>query len=739
MVFGFFIFIACYNFLLFLTYRDLSFLWYVLYIFFITIFFLGFLGYAQQMPLLYDWTHFLQNNGMMIAGHFTQLFVILFTIRFLNLAKGRAIVRNLLLIPISISLMGVLFSFFNYNLGTKLVVLNAMVMTLILLGFGVKSCLERYRPAYYYIVGWGFLLVGSVLTGLGSVAIVKSEALTNWSQFWGALFETMIFSLALGDKMRFRSENAIQREKQAKIELADLNRNLEYRVRERTKDLQNLLNNIEQGIFVIANETGRIEPNYSQHLEHILNRKALTGEDPIDVLFEHSTLNRDIRSRVQASIMASLGVDVLTYQANEANVINEFHLQHADGRLRTISSEWKPIVDERGIVEKILVVVKDITDLRQLQIKQQKHNEELQIINEILRVPIAKWEGLVENLKGMIAENVAIIETTDEYYRPVIDQLFVNLHTAKGIARSFLLDNLTDTIFEVERTVKVIRDEHQTWDSSDLLTKHEAIIAAIASYDSVNRNKLGRVVSSEGIYIDKLRVAKYLDRIKSSIDKLAGIAGYHDALIALKRTEKFMRSLLFPGLKTVLDDVVKSASSIADELEKPHPIVDIDEANIGIVSDAQPVLVMIFNHLIRNSLDHGIEEANLRRSSGKKPNGRIFVKSELGQNGLTLTYGDDGAGLNINKIRELALSKGLITESTDIFEIANIIFLPGFSTSSRVTSISGNGVGMDAVRKYLSHIGASISLNFWQEQLEDNGRLPFSFTIQIPGSLACKL
>jgi two-component sensor histidine kinase/PAS domain-containing protein len=738
-VFGFLIFIAGYNFLLFLSYRDLSFLWYVLYIFCIVLFFAGFLGYAQQLPVDQSWRRNLQNNSMMIAGHFTQLFVILFTIRFLNLKIHRPLVRNLLLVPIAIPLVGVLASFFDYNLGTKLVVINAIIMAVILLGFGLNSCIGRYRPAYYYIVGWGFLLGGSVVTGLGSMAVVNSEALTNWSQFTGALFETIIFSLALGDKMRYRSEHAIKREQRAKHQLADLNRDLETHVRERTKDLQNLLDNIEQGIFVVSGENCRIEPNYSQHLETILDRNNLAGEDPIEVLFEHATLNRDVCERVQACIFASLGEDIFTYEANESNLITEFDLRNSNGELKKISTEWKPIVNDQSVVEKILIVVKDITILRRLQIKQQEHNEELQKINEILRVPIEKWEGFVEAINGMIAENCSIIETTEEYHRAVIDRLFINLHTAKGLSRSYLLDNLTEIIFKAECFVKSIRDEEHIWDASPLLAKHVAISKALESYDRINCGKLGRVVSHDRVSIDKIRVEKQVARVVSSIDNLPISPVTKDALIALKRTEKFLYNLLYPSLNEVLDDVLKSVTSLAEELDKLPPDIDLNEIHVGIVNEAQDILVMIFNHLIRNSLDHGIEDKNVRQSCGKRAKGRIYINCQMDEQGLVVTYGDDGAGLDIVRIKEIAVGRGIVSESADLETLANTIFLSGFSTASSVTSFSGNGVGMDAVRKYLAQIGGSINLELRAEQLGDDGRLPFVFTIRIPGALVCEL
>ncbi len=119
-------------------------------------------------------------------------------------------------------------------------------------------------------------------------------------------------------------------------------------------------------------------------------------------------------------------------------------------------------------------------------------------------------------------------------------------------------------------------------------------------------------------------------------------------------------------------------------------------------------------HLVRNSIDHGIETPEARRAAGKPEEGLLLLRAyhEGGQVNIEIT--DDGAGLNIERIRKKAVERGLVTpESATRMserEAAQMILLPGFSTAEQLTSVSGRGVGMDVVKTNIERIGGSIDV-----------------------------
>ena len=135
--------------------------------------------------------------------------------------------------------------------------------------------------------------------------------------------------------------------------------------------------------------------------------------------------------------------------------------------------------------------------------------------------------------------------------------------------------------------------------------------------------------------------------------------------------------------------------------------VELDKTIIEAIGDP-------LTHLVRNSVDHGIETPDVRKRLGKNPVGKIFLKAyhEAGQ--VNIEISDDGKGLDGNKIAAKAVEKGRITEEQAKImsprEKTNLIFLPGFSTAEKVTDVSGRGVGMDVVKTNLDQLGGLIDI-----------------------------
>lgn len=138
-------------------------------------------------------------------------------------------------------------------------------------------------------------------------------------------------------------------------------------------------------------------------------------------------------------------------------------------------------------------------------------------------------------------------------------------------------------------------------------------------------------------------------------------------------------------------------------------------------------------HLLRNSADHGLESNEERVRLGKPEVGSIFLDAYQDGNNVIIEVRDDGAGINIDKVREKAISKGSITEKqaetmTDK-DFIDLLFMPSFSTADKITDVSGRGVGLDVVKTKIEALGGSISA----KSVAGEGS---TFTIQLPLTLA---
>jgi two-component system chemotaxis sensor kinase CheA len=185
-------------------------------------------------------------------------------------------------------------------------------------------------------------------------------------------------------------------------------------------------------------------------------------------------------------------------------------------------------------------------------------------------------------------------------------------------------------------------------------------------------------------------------------------------------------------VKTVFSRIPRIVRDLSAELGKDIQVVmmgegtEIDKTVIEHLGD--PLM-----HMIRNSVDHGIELPSERITVGKAPEGTLKLLAEHRSGRIVIEISDDGKGINRQKISNKALEKELITEeqlsNMTGEEIDNLIFLPGLSTASEVTNISGRGVGMDVVKRSIQSLGGRISIT----SVEGEG---CKFTLTLPLTLA---
>jgi two-component system, chemotaxis family, sensor kinase CheA len=157
--------------------------------------------------------------------------------------------------------------------------------------------------------------------------------------------------------------------------------------------------------------------------------------------------------------------------------------------------------------------------------------------------------------------------------------------------------------------------------------------------------------------------------------------------------------------RTVRDLALECGKQVRVEMEGQE--TELDKTLIEAIKDP-------LTHLVRNSVDHGIERPETRQEAGKNPEGRLGLRAfhEGGQ--VNIEISDDGAGLDQERIRSKAIQKGLISAEQasrlSDREIVNLVFLPGFSTAEKITNVSGRGVGMDVVKTHIEKIGGTVDL-----------------------------
>ncbi|MBF0301779.1 MAG: chemotaxis protein CheW [Desulfamplus sp.] len=226
----------------------------------------------------------------------------------------------------------------------------------------------------------------------------------------------------------------------------------------------------------------------------------------------------------------------------------------------------------------------------------------------------------------------------------------------------------------------------------------------------VNVNLLDTLMNLAGELV--LSRNQLIQGINSSNAKATELSSQRIDMITSELQEAIMRTRMQP-IANVFNKFTRVVRDLSQELGKSIDLiiegkeVELDKTIIEAINDP-------LTHLIRNSVDHGIELPNIREAAGKKATGKIVLKAFHDAGQVNIMISDDGKGLDPDKIAAVAVKKGLMSEQ-QVSELSakeriDLILLPGFSTAEKVTDVSGRGVGMDVVVTNLAKLGGIIEI-----------------------------
>ncbi|MEJ2680107.1 MAG: HAMP domain-containing protein [Gammaproteobacteria bacterium] len=509
-------------------------------------------------------------------------------------------------------------------------------------------------------------------------------------------------------------------------------------LQEKTNDILSMMQNMHQGLFTIM-ENGLIHHEYAVYLKTIFETDDIANRCFMDLLFSNTNLGSNTLNQIETTVKSLLGEDEMMFEVNAHMLITEYtcffgHSRETQEREKIVQLDWNPII-QNGVIDKIMVIVRDVTELKFLQIAAEEQKRELEIIGQILSIEPSKFEHFLTTSHDFIDRCSRLIRTTSQKDLNVISELFRNMHTLKGNARTYGFTYITDSIHDIESTYDALRkDKHVCWNGNQLLDDLEKAEQDIKHYEMIARDKLRHTVDtvSKGVNIDSASVQQLLnayasinpktlpERVQNWLDQAYQLAATLDAI----------------DLTLVLGGVIRSMSSVARQLKKPAPSIVIPEQKILVRSEAVSLLENVFMHLFRNAIDHGIENAEERRKKGKPEHGTIQLSVTREPHHLMLAVQDDGRGLSLKKLREKGIENGILDDQqSDPTVIANLIFASGFSTSTHISGISGRGVGMDAVKHFLLEQDADIQIVLNENASIDNDYCAFSIHIRLPNKL----
>ncbi|HYX34438.1 MAG TPA: ATP-binding protein [Oligoflexus sp.] len=526
-------------------------------------------------------------------------------------------------------------------------------------------------------------------------------------------------SMAVGKETRLREEASARKIDQLNQDLRVHILNIEDIVAAKTAKIQSIMENIKQGIFTI-NRNLSIDPEHSAFLEQVLQVSRIDS-DPVALLYQGTAGKQDEMDKIRSAILVVLGEPKVAFDLNQDAFPTEITRQLSPGETQILECEWSPILDTQGLIDRILVCIRDVTETRKLLMQTARQTENSQILSELLGIEPRLFHRFIEQATELVLHGQSYRRLIHAGRAPSLNEFLIPAHTLKGLARSLNLGMMTELIHRIEGELTGTEFPPSFVAFQNLVDRYRQMS------ESLHSSHHGQSLQKQ---IEMSTVLQNFRRLPPPVAPVE-YAAWEAVKISLE-------ALCLVSVDGFIEEAQAGARRLARDLHKPEPIFDVQREHLLLTPEQDITLRNVFLHLIRNAMDHGIEDPELRRSLGKNPVGHLTLKIKEDRDLIRIEFSDDGRGLLVDRLIESARAQGALASDAQPTqaEIADLMFLPGLSTAATMSDISGRGIGMFAVRKMMDDIGGSIAIVLARPARE---ALPFSFSIQLPKQLRPKL
>jgi len=336
-----------------------------------------------------------------------------------------------------------------------------------------------------------------------------------------------------------------------------------------------------------------------------------------------------------------------------------------------------------------------------------------------------EWES-----SERIEQNNEMIRVSAEVIEKMID-----LSGENAINRSRIemdLGQLGGTLTEMELAIKRLADQLRRMEGeleSQIIARHGGENSRYEDFDPLEMDQYSSLNQlSKSLAESASDLVDFKTTLSEKIRDTEGLL-LQQSRIQAEIQESLMRTRLVP-FSRLLPRLQRIVRQTASTLNRPTELV-VNNTEGELDRSILERLIAPFEHMLRNAIDHGIEDREQRLQANKPETGHIVLN--IGRQGtdVVVTFSDDGKGIDVSRIKQKAIQTGLMTKDQKLEqeEILQFIFHPGFSTAAQVTQISGRGVGLDVVQSDIKALGGHVSVN----STLGKGT---TFTIRVPTTVA---
>lgn len=496
-------------------------------------------------------------------------------------------------------------------------------------------------------------------------------------------------------------QNMVANLEQSQEKITVQNRELENQTNQLTEvvnKIRNLLDNAGQG-FVSFGKELIVADEYSAECVMIFNRE-IAGENIAELLYPQDEKQQGFLSSLFTKIISTEDKNL---RENYSSLLPQEII--IDGNYIQINYKFINHPIKKNHCEMMLILT-DVTKQKEMEEQIQDEKETLSMIVKV----VTQYNDFSDAVKGYTAfchREVAKILAENSSVEEGLSTLFTKVHTWKGTFAQLGMQYIVKELHDLEEVLTQLREQEKS-ESSELLV-------CLASYPGEKlyswlnheleflKTILGNEFfsSKDVISIEKVKINEIWEKIKQLPDSLQK----QDILFQLETLNyKPFRELL----EAYPEYVVELGAKYGKYVEKFSIAGGESLVNPEIYHNFAQSLV----HVFRNAVAHGLETSQERLEAGKGEKGKIQCEIIETKEQFTIRIVDDGRGIDVEKIKELAVEKSLVTQENALTlsdkEARALIFLDGFSSATYTDDIAGRGVGLYAIRKEVDKLGGEI-------------------------------
>lgn len=495
------------------------------------------------------------------------------------------------------------------------------------------------------------------------------------------------------------------------------------------RELQRVIHTLKGASATVGlNDMAQLTHRMEDILDHIDKIGADVSRPVMDLLFDSADTLED---QLQADVPAS-------------------HLETLLSRYDSVLANNKPATEQLPTLQlDNLPVVKEVVASAEIAAPAQSENEPepaiavptpqvvvdeaavpspIRATSEVVRVPLERLDELVRLTSEFVITRTTLEQRVNDLTR------YIN-EISPSLERLHRISNRLDTDYQelsyASQNAAIVNGQPvaftgvTTGNNSGIPKSFSSEFDALEFDRYTELYELSRDLSETTS--DIKTVHSYLRSLLSDFDSILT----RQSRVSSEVQDKLMRTRMVP-LSTIVTRLQRTVRVAARKKNKQVDLIiegeqiELDKKVLETIAD--PLL-----HLLRNSVDHGIEPSELRLVTGKPERGTIRIRAFYEGSQIVLQIIDDGSGINIDKVRSKAISRGYLTqaeaETIPVEDLRQLIFQPGFSTAEEITDVSGRGIGMDVVKTSVSRLKGTINLGCQPGEST-------SITIRLPLTLA---